>query len=108
MYNAQTTKDRIRSRCKQQKISIDVLLKACNLGVNAINQINDSKGMASFSLARIADYLDCSVDYLLGRAVSPSELSPEALELAARWDRLNDDGKALVRAELVRVESNSN
>ncbi len=107
MYNAQTTKDRIRSRCKQQKISIDVLLKACNLGVNAINQINDSKGMASFSLARIADYLDCSVDYLLGRAVSPSELSPEALELAARWDRLNDDGKALVRAELVRVESNS-
>lgn len=107
MYNAQTTKDRIRSRCKQQKISIDVLLKACNLGVNAINQINDSKGMASFSLARIADYLDCSVDYLLGRAVSPSELSPEALELAARWDRLNDDGKALVRAELVRAESNS-
>lgn len=108
MYNAQTTKDRIRSRCKQQKISIDVLLKACNLGINAINQINDSKGMASFSLARIADYLDCSVDYLLGRAVSPSELSPEALELAARWDRLNDDGKALVRAELVRAESNSN
>jgi len=105
MYNAQTTKDRIRSRCKQQKISIDVLLKACNLGVNAINQINDSKGMASFSLARIADYLDCSVDYLLGRAVSPSELSPEALELAARWDRLNDDGKALVRAELVHAEN---
>ena len=105
MYNAQTTKDRIRSRCKQQKISIDVLLKACNLGVNAINQINDSKGMASFSLARIADYLDCSVDYLLGRAVSPSELSPEALELASRWDKLNDDGKALVRAELVHAEN---
>ena len=88
MYNAQTTKDRIRSRCKQQKIS----------------QINDSKGMASFSLARIADYLDCSVDYLLGRATSPSELSTEALELASRWDKLDDDGKALVRAELVHAE----
>lgn len=71
MYDAQTTKDRIKSRCKQQKISIDVLLKACNLGVNAINQINDTKGMASFSLARIADYLDCSVDYLLGRTDKP-------------------------------------
>ena len=104
MYNAQTTKDRIRSRCKQQKISIDSLLKACNLGVNAISQINDSKGMASFSLARIADYLNCSVDYLLGRATSPSELSPEALELASRWDKLDDDGKALVRAELVHAE----
>ncbi len=105
MYKAQTTKDRIRSRCKQQKISIDALLKACNLGVNAISQINDSKGMASFSLARIADYLDCSVDYLLGRTVSPSELSPEALELASRWDKLDDDGKALVRAELVHAEN---
>lgn len=71
MYDAQTTKDRIKSRCKQQKISIDVLLKACNLGVNAINQINDTKGMASFSLARIADHLDCSVDYLLGRTDKP-------------------------------------
>ncbi len=71
MYDAQTTKDRIKSRCKQQKISIDVLLKACNLGINAINQINDAKGMASFSLARIADHLDCSVDYLLGRTDKP-------------------------------------
>ena len=70
MYDAQTTKDRIKSRCKQ-KISIDVLLKACNLGINAINQINDAKGMASFSLARIADHLDCSVDYLLGRTDKP-------------------------------------
>ena len=43
------------------------MLKECNLGVNAIRQINDNKGMASFSLAKIADYLDCSTDYLLGR-----------------------------------------
>ena len=30
-----------------------------------------SKSFAHDSLARIADYLDCSVDYLLGRTDNP-------------------------------------
>ena len=34
-------------------------------------QINDVGGMYSFTLARIADVLDCSVDYLLGRTDKP-------------------------------------
>ncbi len=71
MYNAQITKDRIKSCCKNRKINMEEMLSSCNLGVNAIRQINDTKGMASFSLAKIADYLDCSVDYLLGRTDNP-------------------------------------
>lgn len=71
MYNAQLTKDRIKSLCKNKKIVMEDMLISCGLGVNAIRQINDTKGMASFSLARIADYLDCSVDYLLGRTDNP-------------------------------------
>ncbi|MFR3653073.1 XRE family transcriptional regulator [Dysosmobacter welbionis] len=50
---------------------METLLADCELGVNAIRQINDKKGMASYSLARIADALDCSVDYLLGRTDNP-------------------------------------
>ncbi len=69
MYNAQTTKKRIMDLCKNQ--SAEQMLKDCSLGVNAIRQINDTKGMASFSLAKIADYLDVSVDYLLGRTDNP-------------------------------------
>ncbi len=72
MYIAQNTKDRIKSLCKIKKISMEAMLIDCSLGVNAIRQINDTKGMASFSLARIADYLDCSVDYLLGRTDNPN------------------------------------
>lgn len=71
MYNAQTTKDKIKYLCKSKKIPMENMLIECNLGVNAIRQINDTKGMASFSLAKIADYLDCSVDYLLGRTDNP-------------------------------------
>lgn len=72
MYNAQTTKNNIKTLCKNKGINMETLLSECHLGVNAIRQINDIKGMASFSLAKIADYLDCSVDYLLGRTDNPN------------------------------------
>lgn len=71
MYIAQTTKNRIKQLCKDKKVNMETLLLECSLGANAIRQINDTKGMASFSLAKIADYLDCSVDYLLGRTDNP-------------------------------------
>lgn len=71
MYSAQITKDRIKELCKEKKINMEAMLSFCELGVNAIRQINDTKGMASYSLAKIADYLDCSVDYLLGRTDNP-------------------------------------
>ena len=74
MYTAQTTKERIKKMCKT---SIEQMLADCSLGPNAVRQINDNKGMASFSLAKIADYLECSVDYLLGRTDNPtSHITP--------------------------------
>lgn len=69
MYTAQITKERIKKMCKT---SIEQMLTDCSLGTNAVRQINDNKGMASFSLAKIADYLECSVDYLLGRTDNPT------------------------------------
>lgn len=71
MYSAQITKERIKLLCKNNKIVMEQMLSDCSLGVNAIRQINDTKGMASFSLALIADYLNVSVDYLLGRTDIP-------------------------------------
>ena len=50
---------------------METMLLECSLGVNAIRQINVTKVIASVSIARIADYLDCSVDYLLGRTDNP-------------------------------------
>ena len=71
MQSAQLTKDRIKMLCKEKKIKMEDMLSDLSLGINAVRQINDSKGMASFSLAKIADYLDVSVDYLLGRTDDP-------------------------------------
>ncbi len=71
MYNAQLLMQNIKKRAKQKDILMKDMLPACNLSINSISQINDKKGISSFSLAKIADYLDCSVDYLLGRTDNP-------------------------------------
>lgn len=72
MYTAQITKERIKGLCKIQKISMEQMLSELNLGVNAVRQITDTKGMSSVSLYKIADYLNVSVDYLLGRTDNPN------------------------------------
>ncbi len=71
MYNAQILTQRIKDRAKQQNVLIRDMLSACSLSINAISQITDKKGLSCFSLARIADYLGCSVDYLIGRTDNP-------------------------------------
>lgn len=71
MYNSQNLVQRIKNRAKECDVLIRDMLTDCGLNINAISQISDKKGLSSFSLARIADYLDCSVDYLLGRTDNP-------------------------------------
>ena len=71
LYTAKLTRERIKNLCKSKRINMETMLKHYSLGVNAIRQINNKTGIASFSLAKIADYLDCSVDYLLGRTDNP-------------------------------------
>ncbi len=71
MYNSQDLVLRIKIRAKEKNVLIRDMLIACGLNINAISQISDKKGLSCFSLARIADYLNCSVDYLLGRTDKP-------------------------------------
>lgn len=47
------------------------MLAELDMGVNAISEFSKGKQMSCISLARIADYLGCSVDYLLGRTDNP-------------------------------------
>ncbi|MDY4414075.1 MAG: hypothetical protein SPE43_06925 [Ruminococcus sp.] len=51
------------------------MLSDCDLNVNTLNQISDKKGISCFGLERIADYLDVSVDYLLGRTDEPKTIN---------------------------------
>ncbi len=64
---------RIKERCKYCKIAIKTMLIDCNMNRNTIYDLeNKSSFPSSDKLSRIAEYLDCSVDYLLGRTNNPN------------------------------------
>lgn len=71
MYNAQFTADIIKKLLIDRHITAKSMCIACQLGVNTLSNIRrgDIKSIETF--LTIADYLDCSVDYLLGRTNNP-------------------------------------
>ncbi len=71
MYNSQTVIERVQSEIKKKNITQKTVLRECGLGEDTLKRMTDKNGMSSFNLARIADYLNCSIDYLLGRTENP-------------------------------------
>lgn len=71
MYVTQDIANRIKSRLKSQHINMKEMLSDLDMGINAISEFAKGKQMSCIALARIADYLGCSVDYLLGRTDNP-------------------------------------
>lgn len=71
LYTSHNLAILIKSRAKTQKVIIKDMLTDCDLGSNTMSALYHGKSIAFDSLAKIADYLDCSVDYLLGRTDNP-------------------------------------
>ena len=71
MYNSHDIAIRVKELAKSNKIVIKEMLESCELGSNTMSAMYHGKSLSSESLAKIADYLDCSVDYLLGRTDKP-------------------------------------
>lgn len=72
MYISTVVAERIKKVVKNKNISITKMLMECELNKNTLSSMQ-SRGswLQANSLAKIADYLDCSVDYLLGRTDVP-------------------------------------
>lgn len=72
MYNAQNTADIIKKLLIDKKSTAKQMCLESNLGVNTLSNIRrgDVKSIETFYI--IADYLDVSVDYLLGRTDNPA------------------------------------
>lgn len=71
MYNSQEIAERIKQQVKQQGKTLGDMLEACELGINTISKMAKGTDILTKNFARIADYLGCSVDYLLGRTDNP-------------------------------------
>ena len=73
MYITQETANKINLLLKNKGKSQKLMLEECNLNKNVISTMLSRGSMPKAdNLAKIADYLDCSVDYLLGRTDNPN------------------------------------
>lgn len=62
----------IKNLCKSKRLSISKLLTDCAIRKSLIYDMEKRDYTPSAEIfEKIADYLDCSVDYLLGRTDNP-------------------------------------
>lgn len=71
VYFSYEVAERIKHLAKTKKIPLKTMLSDCGLGINYISEVSKGKDMTTGKLYAIAEYLDCSADYLLGRAETP-------------------------------------
>lgn len=71
LYKSLNVAEVIKARAKQKGVILKDMLSELGLGSNTMSNMRHNRMIAADSLARIADYLDCSVDYLLGRTDKP-------------------------------------
>lgn len=105
MYVSQIVSDRIKCLIQKKGYNVKEVLESCGININALNKKTEN-GLYSFNLAKIADYLDCSVDYLLCRTENPNShkyhardtvISPEEQQLndiIKIYNQLDNIGKA--------------
>ena len=73
IYNSKAVADKIKELLKSQKIPASKMLADCSMNKTALYTMQSSGYLPRLeAVAQIADYLDCSVDYLLGRTDNPN------------------------------------
>ena len=72
MYNLQLIENRIMSIAKEMGLSKNKLLINTNLNKSIFDNMKRGQIPSVDKIHIIADYLDCSVDYLLGRTDNPN------------------------------------
>jgi transcriptional regulator with XRE-family HTH domain len=71
MYESTIVAEVIKNRAKKLNVQLKDMLHDLNLNKNTLSNMYKGSMLKGDSLARIADYLDCSTDYLLGRTDNP-------------------------------------
>ena len=96
LYTSHNLAIAIKSIAKQKNIVMKDMLSDCDLGSNTMSSLYHGKQLSFSSLAKIADYLNCSVDYLLGRTNNP-DMSSRLPELTKEeWDKIELFAQGLI------------
>lgn len=66
-YNNKLIVNRIKELLKSKNITTKHMLTVLDIGINTLSEFSNGRNISCINLAKIADFLECSVDYLLGR-----------------------------------------
>ena len=72
MYNLQLIENKIMSIASEKGLSKNKLLINVELNKSVFDNMKKGQIPSVDKIHKIADYLDCSVDYLLGRTDNPN------------------------------------
>ena len=75
MNNSQEIANLIRLQTSTQKVNISQMFSNIGLGKNTLSNLDNGSMIKADSLGKIADYLNVSVDYLLGRTSNSQSMS---------------------------------
>lgn len=67
MYESAIVAETIKKSAKSNNVQLKDMLIELELNKNTLSNMYKGSMLKADSLARIADYLNCSTDYLLGR-----------------------------------------
>ena len=70
-YTPDFVATRIKGILESKKMSANKMLEACGINKNGLFTMQNGYLPRLDAVAKMADYLDCSVDYLLGRTDNP-------------------------------------
>lgn len=72
MQTTQIIAERIKEQAKQRNVSVKQILSVCEIGPNTVQKLSKGTDIVTQNLLKIANYLGCSTDYLLGRTDTPN------------------------------------
>lgn len=100
MNNPQEIANRIKVQTKIANKSVKILLETCELNKNFVNKIASGTDVGYQSIVKIADYLGCSVDYLLGRDIKKGAPDNIRDAIIAKINELPDESLVRLRGYL--------
>lgn len=106
LYDLHEIVTRVKSAISSKGIIASAMLKEIGCGKNTLSNMETSAA-SCITLAKIADYLDCSTDYLLGREKNNLILNSDETELIDNFRRLSkiDKIKILERTKTIAEQS---
>lgn len=113
MQNSQFIAERIKQRIKEQNKSLKGTLSDLHMGINTISELSKGKEISYVKMYEFAEYLDCSIDYLLGRTDNPqshagtiekSTLSEKEKTIINIFRSLNLEGQDIVFNTIQGIE----